>query len=246
MKNRSILGDINPDTEIYRIIKRDHFFQLFEDKRNTLVRPRRWEDPFENVFLKSPVLTSNGEKGQFEFYDDIYGQCWTLDGASNAMWQIYSRGKDAVRIKTTVGKLIDSLRAVNGNWADTTCFIGKVKYQKVKDLREFGKKMFKWYDRAEGIAQSLLLKRNEFRYEKEVRLIYISPESSTKVDCLYEYEIDALELVSQAMVDGRKLEIEEFKNNLKGEIKNRTGLPLGRIYRSQLYDPPKDFVVHID
>ena len=205
-----------------------------------------WRDPFENVFLKSPVLTSKGEKRRFELYDDIYAQCWTLDGASNAMWEIYSRDQDAFRIKTTVGKLIDSLRVANGNRADTTCFIGKVKYQKVKELREFGKKMLEWYDRAEGIAQSLLLKRNEFRYEKEVRLIYISPESSTKVDCLYQYEIDPLEIVSQVMVDGRELEIKEFKNNLKGEIKNRTGLPLRRIHRSQLYDPPKNFVVHID
>ena len=211
-----------------------------------MVRPRKWRDPFENVFLKSPVLTSQGEKGQFEFHDDIYAQCWTLDGASNAMWEIYSRDQNAIRIKTTVGKLIDSLRVANGNRADTTCFIGKVKYQKVKELKEFGRKMFEWYDKAEGIARSLLLKRNEFRYEKEVRLIYISPESSTNVNCLYKYEIDPLEIIIQAMVDGRELEIEEFKNNFKTEIKNRTGLPLGRIYRSQLYDPPKNFVVHSD
>ena len=243
MKNQSILDGITPDTTIFRIMPRKYFFQLFEEKQNALVRPSKWQDPFENVFLKSPVLASNGEEGRFEFHQDVYAQCWTLERSSNAMWEIYSRDQDAIRIRTTVGKLIDSLRAEHSDLADTTCFIGQVKYQSVKELKKFGKIMFDWYARAEGIAQSLLLKRLDFRYENEVRLIYITPRTSAKSDCIYKYDLDPLDVVSQAMVDGRVQE-QEFKQGLKKEIANRTGLSLRRIHRSQLYDPPKGFVVH--
>ena len=244
MKNRSILGEISPDTKIFRIMSQEYFFQLFEEQTNTLVRPSKWNDPFENVFLKSPVLASNGEIGRFEFHQDVYAQCWTLERASNAMWEIYSRNQDAIRIRTTVGKLIDSLRAANSDLADTTCFIGRVKYQRVKELKKFGKNMFDWFDRAEGIAQSLLLKRPEFRYENEVRLIYITPKTPAKSDCIYKYDLDPLDVVSQAMVDGRILQKQEFQQGLKKEIASRSELSLQRIRRSLLYDPPKGFVVH--
>lgn len=245
MKNQSILGEINPDTKIYRIMPRCYFFEIFEKRENTLVRPIMWKDPFENVFLNSPVVSSDGTIGRFEFFQDIYAQCWTLDSASNAMWEIYSRNQDAIRIRTTVGKLVESLRVENGNWADTTCFIGRVKYQSVKELKKFGKNMFKWYDNAEGIAQSLLLKRKEFQYEKEVRLIYISPSNTAKEKCMYKYDLDPLHIVDQVMVDGRNLQKQDFLRKQKKEIRSRTGLSLTNIHRSSFYDPPKGFEVHV-
>ena len=50
MKNPSIIGNLEPQTRIYRIFPRVRFFELFKEQRNALVQPRKWQDPFENIF----------------------------------------------------------------------------------------------------------------------------------------------------------------------------------------------------
>ena len=241
--HRSILGDIKRETKIYRIFPQMRFFNLFEERKNGLVKPRKWDDPFENVFLQSPVALSSGETRRFEFHDDVYGQCWTLETASDAMWQIYSKGGDGIRVRTTVGKLIDSIRAVHGQWADVSCFIGRVKYRSEIELKQFGKSMFSQYPREEAIAQSLLIKRKAYKHENEVRLIYHAVNSTNESDIVYKYDIDPLAVFDQAMVDGR-VGSEDFVA-LKQRIARRTGLSKSRIKRSLLYTQPKGFVVHL-
>ena len=240
---RSIFGDLRPETKIYRIFSQMRFFDLFEEKQNGLLRPEIWDDPFENVFLKSKVECSNGEKGEFSFRKDVYGQCWTLETESHAMWQIYSKNRDGIRVRTTVGKLIDSLRAAHGEMADVSCFIGRVKYQNESELRQFGKSMLTQYNGADAIVQSLLIKRKAYKHEKEVRLIYIAPKETKESDWVFRYNIDPLAIFDQAMIDGRVCE-EEFVI-LKEKIAKRTGLSKRRIRRSLLYTPPKNFVVDI-
>ena len=242
MSGRSILGNVKTDRKIYRIIPQERFFELFEEKKNTLLRPTKWQDPFENVFLKSPVKLSSGETASFAFHKDVYGQCWTLERSSDAMWQIYSKNGDAIRVRTTIGKLIRSLRAAHGGMADASCFVGRVRYEAVKELKEFGKNMFVWHSGAEAIAQSLLIKRTAYKHEDEVRLIYIAPGDTADADWIYKYDLDPLDVFDQAMVDGR-VEVDKFAK-LKEEIARRTGLSKRRIHRSVLYDQPNGFVVH--
>lgn len=243
MNRRSILGGIKPDTKIYRIFPQERFFELFEERKNALLRPDRWEDPYENVFLKSEVKLLGGEEAKFDFHNDVYGQCWTLERSSNAMWKIYSKGEDAIRVRTTVGRLIESLCGVHGETAHASCFIGRVNYQKVKELKEFGKNMFVWHSGAEAIAQSLLIKREAYKYESEVRLLYIAPHHTDDSKWIYKYNLDPVAIFDQAMVDGRVTR-EKFVD-IKNEIASRTGLSRRRIHRSVLYDKPKGFVVHV-
>lgn len=241
--NHNVFGKITERTRIYRIFPRNYFFQLFEDRQNALILPTKWKDPFENVILRAEVRTKAGKKGRFDFHDDVYGQCWTLERASDAMWQIYSRDQDAIRVRTTVGKLIKSLRTANGNWADTTCFIGRVKYLKESELREFGKTVFETGLSADDVAKSLTVKRKAYKHENEVRLIYIEPTKAKHNDGVCKYDLDPLALIDQVMVDGRVL-YEDYKP-LKAEIMKRTGLRDWQIKRSLLYRQPEDFVVQI-
>ena len=243
MKNPSIIGNLRPQTKIYRIYPRMRFFELFEKKRNALVQPKEWGDPFENIFLKSPVRALTGETRSFCFHDAVYGQCWTLESRSDALWQIYSKNSYGIRVRTTVGKLIDSLRAAHGDMADKSCFIGPVRYVRDKQLREFGRSMFVNHCGTEAIAQSLLLKRRAYRHENEVRLLYIANSQTTEEDGVYNYGLDPLAIFDQVMVDGR-VSWEQFVP-LKETISKRTGLAKRRIRRSLLYTLPRDFVVCI-
>ena len=103
--------------------------------------------------------------------------------------------------------------------------------------------MLSEYSGAGAIVQSLLVKRNAYKHENEVRLIYISPDPTREADFVYKYDIDPLTLFDQVMVDGR-VGWADFVV-LKERIARWTGLPNGRIKRSLLYSPPKGFAVYM-
>tara|TARA_R110000868_G_scaffold194517_3_gene439950 strand:+ start:258 stop:998 length:741 start_codon:yes stop_codon:yes gene_type:complete len=241
--NLKLMGNVNRQTRIYRVFPQDYFFELFEEKKNALVLPAMWHDPFENVVLRSSVKMSNGEIGIFGFHDQVYGQCWSLHRASDAMWQIYSKDRRSIRVRTTVGQLIDSLSLRNDDWTNTSCFIGCVDYLTDNGLGKFAKDVFKNGISPLSIAHSLMVKRKAYVHEKEVRLIFLEPHGIKHLHGVYKYEIDPLSIFDQVMIDGR-ISPADF-TPLKHEISKRTGLSPEQVKRSKLYDQPKNFVVEI-
>ncbi len=244
MNDASLFRKLSPNTNIYRIFSNKYFFELFENRQNALVLPRKWDDPFENVLLRCKARSvSDDEEVTFGFRDRVYGQCWTLESVSDAMWQIYSRKRNGIRVRTTVGKLIESIRAVHGEGANLSCFIGRVSYVTDEKLRELGKTLFKECVHSRKVAQSLLIKRKAYRYENEVRLIYFDHAHHQSIREVYRYSFDPLYMIDQVMVDGR-IPVEKSLA-LKQEIFERTGLSKRRIRRSLLYSEPKNFVVYV-
>jgi hypothetical protein len=240
----NIIGKIDKDTKIYRIFPRTYFLQLFQENRNALVLPTKWKDPFENVFLKADVVVSaTGEKGKFEFHDDVYGQCWTLETASDAMWQIYSREKDSVRVRTTVGKLFASLCDRHNDWAHVSCYIGRVEYLTETDLKEFGRTVFKSFPPSEAVARSLLVKRRAYKHENEVRIIYFQPSDTKYTNGVYSYSLEPRSIIDQVMVDGR-VAYSDFLP-FKKQVMELTGLSASQVKLSLLYRQPKGFVVEV-
>lgn len=236
------LSGMSMDTFVYRILPKNRLFELFDDRENVLVRPSKWEDPFENFVLRSPVQLASGEMGKFSFHDDFYGQCWTLHRASDAMWRIYSPCKDAVRVRTTFDKLASSLSASLGSWAHVQSFIGKVEYHSDKGLKKLAGSIFESGLSPDALARSLLIKRSAFRHEREIRLLYLEKDGIKHAGGLYRYAIDPHGLIDQIMIDPR---LPSSKAEaLKAEIRERTGFR-GQIKRSLLYAPPKDFIIRI-
>ena len=239
----TIIGDITRRSTIYRVFPRHRFFELFEERKNALVWPTKWDDPFENFILRSPVRTASGEKGEFGFHKYLYGQCWTLHKRSDAMWRICSPEKDAVRIRTNVGKLIDSLSEANKGSETDRCFIGKVTYPTDAKLRKFARTVFKDGLTTEAVARSLLVKRNAFEHEDEVRLIYFEGDQTVHENGVYKYPLDPHVVFDQVMIDPRM----SYKKyvSFKKEIIEKTGFDEARIKRSLLYKPPAGFMVVI-
>lgn len=239
----TIIGKLSPETRIYRIFPRKRFLELFNENQNALVLPTKWEDPFENAILNAEVRTASGEVGRFGFHDDVYGQCWTLQTASDAMWQIYSRAKDAVRLRTTVGKLLTSLGSTQNQWANTTSFIGRVHYHSERRLKEIGRTLFQNDDRESSIARSLLMKRKAYKHENEVRLIYIERTPEKHPNGVFKFSLEPRKIFDQVMVDGRV----KYKDFLpfKEKAEALTGLPPSQIKRSMLYRKPSGFVVEL-
>lgn len=173
--------------------------------------------------------------------DSLYGQCWTLNRESDAMWRIYSSDKNGVKVRTTIRKLFESLySAIYSGAKDVSCFIGKVEYLKKNDMENRLKKMNIIDSTGAGIAETLLFKRKEFSHEKEVRLIYTAKENNAKRE-IFQYDIDPYELIDQIVFDPRmnKYLYELYKDWLRHVNFNRA------IIQSGFYKAPANIVINI-
>ena len=227
---------------IYRIISKERLFELFEKKQNVLVKPRKWDDPFENFILKSSFRLPTGELATISNQEQLYGQCWTLHSSSDAMWRIYSPDKNAIRIRTRVGLLAESLGKTRGSSSYIEAFVGKVRYLPNKRLIEFARNAFSspetpW---SKHFARTLLVKRPAFKHEREVRLILVCSDANHAESDLCPYSIDPYTLIDQMMIDPRLTESEA--NKLRSEIVARTSFK-GSIKRSLLYAMPPSLVI---
>lgn len=226
------------DKPIYRIISLERLLELFVTKKNTLVKPKTWEDVFENF-----IRQRRGEIAEYNLHDRMYGQCWTLQKASDAMWRIYSSDKKGLRIRTTIRKLAESLGNSQPSLPDVRCRIGKVEYLSEKKLMEVANSTFD--DSGIGVDElfrSLLVKRRAFVHESEVRAIYYEIDDISFSNDLYRYEIDPHYLIDQIMIDPRR-SYEEFIG-IKKIIQETTGFR-GKIKRSLLYTLPRDITIDV-
>ncbi|MEZ2591647.1 DUF2971 domain-containing protein [Pantoea agglomerans] len=221
------------DKPIYRIMPISRFLQLLEDEVLTLVKPKKWDDPFENALLNCEIETSDGEVISFAAKDSVYGQCWTFHRETDAMWRIYSHEKDGIRVRTTPRKLLTALRKAEPKNHTLNCFIGKVSYLSKSNLLSKLQSINLLNPNGAGVAESLLYKRTAFSHENEVRLIYSGKDDACTSD-IFQFPIEPNKLFDRLLFDPRmddnlrmayELAIEEY--GCKVEIR-----------RSNLYDAP--------
>ena len=242
MKDDNILDIANPDEPIYRIYPKHRFLELLTCGKNGLVKPRVWDDPFENFFLRSEVTDPSGAKISIDnLAEDWYGQCWTQNADTDAMWRIYSPGKDkdGIKVRTTIRKLFDSFYDSADGYAALKFLIGKVQYKTEADIAAFmGKTTFRdiaFGGQATGFARLLCIKREAFAHENEVRLLFqdIDPKRGQRVVALFDFDMNTIcdEVVLDPRLDATKFAA------LKAEIV-AAGCTLP-IAQSPLYQMPK-------
>lgn len=232
------------DQAIFRVVPINRLLSLLHEGVNVLVHPSKWEDPFENFFLKSKFNYNGQPLGVDLLANKIYGQCWTLnDVETDALWRIYSPQKTGVRIKSTMRSLLSPLIQDNVVDHGHKVYLGKVKYVKEADLEAEMKNLkidavdFNIKNNILTI-QSMLVKREVFEHENEVRIIYRSDENLTKG--LYRYRIVPQKFILELLFDPRmeKNLYDVFEHHLK------VILPGCPISQSTLYRSP-DFNVNI-
>lgn len=228
------------DKPIYRIFPINRFLNIIRTQENVLLKPKKWDDPFENLLLKSKIRIGE-ELTTFAFKDDIFGQCWTWHREKDAMWRIYSSNKDGIRVRSTPRKLLQSLKESCDLLPDVSCFIGGVRYQKRSDLINSFKRINILSEDGSGIARSLLLKRIQFSHEKEVRIIYIHPNEKERNNEFFRYKINPEEIFDRILFDPRmdKYLRESYSTYIKS---------LGYKFdcrKSTLYDLPNDQIFDI-
>jgi hypothetical protein len=177
-KSRNLIDLPNLDVPIFRVFSVERLIQVFDEKKITLVKPEKWDDPFENLVFQGTAIGNDGIRIHFDnIRKSFYGQCWTLNtDESDALWRIYSSDKKGVRVKSTIQKLFDTFFNPNDNWALISYFIGRVAYDTAANLKAHLENPAVLHDyifdtSARGQVMTLLWKRTEFQHEEEVRII---------------------------------------------------------------------------
>jgi hypothetical protein len=202
--------NIDWDTPVYRVYPIDRLSQVFNDKKNTLVKPLMWDDPFENLVFQQTATLSDGLTVSFDnIREKFYGQCWTLNiEETDALWRIYSPNKDGVRVKTTLRQLFDNFYDPTYKYAMISFYIGKIKYGTSSEIQAFFEapenlKMI-FDSSGAGSVQTLLVKRTEFIHENEVRLIYsANSETYDTTSRIYQYNFDPNSILDELLFDPR-------------------------------------------
>ena len=230
------------DTPIYRVFTKHWLFEALKDSKNTLVKPKLWDDPFENFIFNSVAHTKSGTGVHFStIRENYYGQCWTLSSEeSDALWRIYSPNKDGFRIKSTIRKLFDTFYDTKHKWAMLAFFVGKIDYQKEIDIRRFFEnpdnlEQFVFDTSGNGQVETLLIKRMEFKHENELRLIFSAHKDWYDISIdTYDFPIDINLHYEEILADPR-MDNGDY-NNVVRELKNLGYV--NSIEKSNLYQIP--------
>ena len=236
----NILYDLGSDDTIYRFVTVDRFFEMIHSKKIVLVRPIKWEDPFEDFLSRTEFINKKGERTGFALTRNFFSNCWTLRAECDGIWKNYASLTDGVRIQTTVRNLLEVIYDKNDGFSKISSFIGKVKYQEDGDIKQFleDDNFINWLTDTTGknVAKTLLFKRDEFTYEQEVRLLFSDEHNKFENQDIIKFAIEPLSLIDSVLfapkMSGHLYEL--YKEKLIKEGFDKT-----TILKSQLYTPYK-------
>lgn len=221
-------------TPIYQILPIAYLEKILKNNVLRFRNVRRaWDDPYELFLYKEDLFVDGRDLDTFlkDWSYRYYGQCWSLNEDTDAMWRIYSHDKNSVRIKTTVMDMIEVLNQTRG-MIFTAPIFGKVKYftneELINWLREFENK--DWGSFINVNAESLFIKRQEFQHEKEVRFI-LSQSIDYDVCDYIELTINAPDFIKEIALDPR-LSDNEYEQKRDELMLLTQGIP---IIKSNLY-----------
>lgn len=238
---RKKMNDLNGQDYVYKYIPLKYLISLVENKKLRIDKVSKWEDPYENFFLKSNFYTNTSfYKGIIQVHtDDIinrtYGQSWTMREESDAMWRIYSNKGDieniAIRVKIKIDNLFNIVYTSDECMATTS--IGPVNYKTDDEITHWMQGLNNIDSEFPNFAeQSLFIKRIPFAHEEEVRII-ISKDTQTPAEEFLLYDIPDLNVIEDFTLDPRLNEEDEVQ--ITQELKD-IGVDRHKIKKSSLYE----------
>lgn len=170
--------ELSPSASIHHYLEYPHALSIFADDRLRLTCPGGWTDPYEGRWWQ----------GLFERPGPLqatsaYALCWSRSRFDEPAWRMvgFGRTNTLVRIRCRVDSLLAAASAL-ASQRPGSFFIGKVRYEHERVLQrrsdaQHGKEL-KEVTRA--AANLLLRKRQAFRFEREVRALWLDGEPQNR------------------------------------------------------------------
>ena len=242
--------NLDLDKPLYRIMSFERLLQILDEKKLFMVHPTCWDDPYEVFLMRKPGLGEFGNIGFDSILSTLYGLCFSLKEECDGLWRNYSsnscktcskfdwekRTKKpliTVKVKTTRRKLMNAFYNIENNFHPLNYWIGKVDYStnRISDFVRGGIKNV--IDNTGcNLVESLLLKREAFKYEEEVRLIYLTDSTKNNPE-IYSFSIEPNDIFDKIEFSPWTPEddIDQLINKIKSKYQ-------GEISKSKLYDEP--------
>lgn len=250
--NESLIRIKDPDIPIYRIFPLWFFEEVLRLKRLTLVQPKSWEDPYEIIgdAIAVDFDTENGRKQKIinQELPPVFSQCWSATEESDTLLRAYSRvvkdkysqrntcpKEEGVRVKTTPRKLLSALLSNTPKRPEGYWFLGAVEYLKQDNvLNNIGITIktngLDAYRAPENRARLLLMKREAFSHENELRVLFVQRDTDSIREIL-QIPIDPNEVFEEISFDPR---VDEFERKERKEVIKKLGFK-GIINDNDLY-----------
>lgn len=174
----------------------EKFLHLLVKKNLYFARPDQFEDRNEGMPGRKAMITRavtsfseeqvlNSLREDRETLKGFGVSCWYCSPhESLALWNLYANGKLGIAIKTTVGKLRDSLSSV-----EEECYMGKVDYSPKTYDNEF----------KQVTLDRLFTKDPVYRSESELRVV-LKLDKNKPVELRQIVQVDLHTLVDQIVV----------------------------------------------
>lgn len=238
---------LDGDRKIYRIELLDRFEKILKNEELVFAKPSTWIDPLENLIFNAKIV-KDGKEYHHPIKEKIFSQCWSLDGDSYALWQIYTTKKNdngefkrhyGVRIETILKKLNQIQNLNEGQF-----YFGQVTYLWKYQIEKLPKepsiiKALRESEINDSQLETLLFKRKSYRYENEVRLLAIPKirHLDKQDDRLCRLKIKPTEFISSIRFDP-SMSYREFKSK-KEELIELHGFKPNQITKSTYFNENK-------
>lgn len=221
--------DVN--AHIYRIFPLWFLEEALRLQQLVLVQPSHWEDPFEVVGDAIAVDSRNGDRIEQVIINQTlppaFAQCWSATAESDALLRAYSRvvkdphfrrnicpRDEGVRVRSTPRTLLQALisgtpATFKGQW-----FLGSVQYLQRETLLQeitnaIGQHGLDVFSVPSNRAKLLLMKRDVFSHESELRVVYVH-DNGERTEPLLRVPVDTSVVFDEISFDPR-LEVFERK-----------------------------------
>ncbi len=179
---------------IYHMLPWPYAKAIFDDGRLRLSQVRSWTDPYEKWWCDILFNRSSTLSGV-----QAYGLCWTTGTHDEPRWRMaaFCRNEPIVRIRCRADVILEAGREMIGK-SSGSLFLGSVCYQREKKLRELAKHVTAGSRKevTRTAAAMLLHKRIAFKFEQEVRLLWLDREPAC--DAVF-VEIEPAATINQVM-----------------------------------------------
>ena len=179
---------------IYHYLEYPHALSIFSEGRLRLANPINWPDPYEHWWCK----TLFDQSGPFR-KSSPYALCWSRSQFDEPAWRMagFQRTNPIIRIRCRVRDILAAANAL-AQQRPGAFFSGQVSYEREEKLlrRAQSLRAGEMKDAPRLAANALLRKRTAFRFEKEVRTLWLDREPQNTALFL---PIDAKSVVKQVM-----------------------------------------------
>lgn len=196
-------------TLIYKYCSLEKCLDMLQKQHLFFVSPTEWTDPFESRFLTNHYQIDNNAPVECPWDQKIFCTCTTETPDSEAYWKVYPQQQIGIRLAFYREKLLEELEQYSTNHPNETVYIGKVQYQDTKYIvgNIVDNPIINEHITSKGIddidlmLRLLLLKRNSFAYEDEIRIFIVEKKCCIEKGFEVSLQVPMNELIATITID---------------------------------------------